>query len=257
MAGTRLSPGQTIAIAPPPADNIISITNTVDCVKPPVNALTVQEYRSATVVPQLPSGAVFPVQVVCDPSPSATLSLTATALQQYLANIPAGSLARSANCRRWTRKFPEGCTWSVSYPNGQGIVIPAQGTPTLTVLNTLTCKPDLAITKTGPVRDAVTGLSNFAITVTSPGGPFTVPSGGLTVTDTMTGMGGIIRQLHRFSERILELFKHFTDGKLHLHRPRSDDHRPGAGHLHDQLLRLHLPRLTSIARPSRSARRRV
>jgi len=38
----------------------------------------------------------------------------------------------------------------------------------------------------------VTGLYNFTITVTSPGGPFTVPSGGLTVTDTMTGMGGMI-----------------------------------------------------------------
>ena len=130
MAGTHLQSRQTITIAPPPADNIISITNTVDCVTPPVNTLTVNKIIApATVVPQLPSGAEFPVQVVCDPSPSATLSLTATALQQYLANIPAGTLCKISELPPVDTKVPEGCTWSVSYPNGQGIVIPAQARP--------------------------------------------------------------------------------------------------------------------------------
>ena len=187
------SPGQTITIAPPPADNIISITNTVDCVTPPVNTLTVNKIIApATVVPQLPSGAVFPVQVVCDPSPSANSQPDRHRFAAVPCQYTGRHLVQDRRTAAGGHESSGGLHLVCQLPNGQGIVIPAQGTPILTVLNTLNCKPDLAITKTGPVRDPVTGLYNFTITVTSPGGPFTVPSGGLTVTDTMTGMGGMI-----------------------------------------------------------------
>jgi hypothetical protein len=71
-------------------------------------------------------------------------------------------------------------------------VITEGGTPTLDVLNSLVCDrpPDLAITKSGPTRVPGTNYYSFTITVTSVGGPFSIPSGGLVVKDIGTGMFG-------------------------------------------------------------------
>ncbi len=148
-----------LQIVAPPADNIITVTNTLDCVTPPVNTLTVEKtFDPATVVSQLPPDAVFPVEVVCDPFPTGTLTLTATAWQQFMANIPVGTLCKIRELPPEGTKIPEDCRWVQTYPNGNDVVIPAQGNPTLVVQNSLICKPDLAITKTGPTPTSMSGL---------------------------------------------------------------------------------------------------
>ncbi len=178
-------------IGPLSADPQITVTNTLKCVTPPINTLVVSKtFDPPSLVTQLPSTATFPVQVACNPAPNTTVTLTPTALQQFVGSIPVGTSCHITELPPQNTNVSKDCTWTASYPGGDTIVIPAQGTPTLEVKNRLTCKPDLAITKTGPVATGYSGLYAFTITVTSPGGPFTIPSGTLSVTDTLNGLGG-------------------------------------------------------------------
>ena len=66
-----------------------------------------------------------------------------------------------------------------------------------TVVNELNCidKPsvvDVGIAKTGPTPVAGSSAQAFTLTVTNVGAPINVPGGGLTVTDTVTGVPGSI-----------------------------------------------------------------
>ena len=61
MPAWQAPPGYSPAnlqIVAPPADNIITVTNTLDCVTPPVNTLTVEKtFDPPSLVSQLPAGA--------------------------------------------------------------------------------------------------------------------------------------------------------------------------------------------------------
>ena len=179
------SPGPSITITAEPADNIITVTNTIDCVTPPVNTLTVNKtFGPPSIVPQLPASATFTVEVGCDPAPSGTFSMTTASLSGFLSNIPVGTLCKIHEQQPTGTKIPAGCHWEISYPLGESIVIPATGNPTLEVHNQLICQPDLRVDKVGPTPvPGSTGLFSYTITVSSPGGPFTIPAGGLTLND--------------------------------------------------------------------------
>ncbi len=191
------APTQSVLIAAPPAVHVVSVINTLDCVTPPVNTLSVSKTfdpKQPSLAQQLPVTAVFPVQVVCSPSPSAVLNLAAPNFLQVVTNIPVGAACTIAELPPQGTNVPAYCRWVSTYPGGDSLTIPAQGNPALVVQNSLVCNPplDLAVAKSGPVRIPGTGLYTFTVTVTSPGGPFTVPGGALTLTDIVTGgMGGL------------------------------------------------------------------
>jgi Bacterial Ig domain/Domain of unknown function (DUF5979) len=186
------SPG-SVVIAARPAQNLISVTNELDCVTPPVNTLTVSKtFAPPSLVNQVPLGAVFPTQVVCPPYTNTVANLTSPNYQQDFTNIPVGTPCTITELDPLGTDIPKWCTWSQTYPNGQRLTIPERGTPTLVVQNALLCNghPDLAVTKSGPTLVPGTNYYSFTITVTSLGGPFSIPSGGLIVTDVGTGMFG-------------------------------------------------------------------
>lgn len=180
-------------IVPRPGENLITVTNTLDCVSPPVNTLTVvKTFAPPSLATQVPSDAVFPIQVDCSNSLSAVLNLSAPNYQQMVTSLPVGTLCKVSELPPQGTKIPPYCKWVQTFPGGNGMTIPATGNPTLVVQNELICTPpvDLALTKSSPTPVPGTSYFMFTITVTSPGGPFAIPPGGLTVTDTGTGMIG-------------------------------------------------------------------
>ena len=135
-------------------------------------------FEPPSLAAQVPATAVFPGQVGVQHVAARGLNLGAPQLQG-----PCDQRSGRHFCARSPSSLPQGikipayCKWAQTYPNGQSVVIPAQGNPNLVVQNSLICNPpiDLSITKAGPDPvPGAPGLFTFTMTVTSPGGPFTI-----------------------------------------------------------------------------------